>query len=104
MPTAGIDKVVRFVEYWLVEGKFYSIFSMLFGIGFSIFLSRHGTRRFVRRMLILMLIGLVHLLLIWNGDILLLYAVGGLLLVFQAAAKMILIAGDYQVEEEKPVL
>ena len=31
-------------------------------------------------------------------------AVGGLLLVFQAAAKMILIAGDYQVEEEKPVL
>ena len=31
-------------------------------------------------------------------------AVGGLLLVFQAAVTMILIAGDYQVEEEKPVL
>lgn len=92
MPTAGIDKVVRFVEYWLVEGKFYSIFSILFGIGFSIFLFRHGTRRFVRRMLILLLIGLVHLLLIWNGDILLLYAVGGLLLVLfvRATDRMLL--------------
>lgn len=31
-------------------------------------------------------------------------AVGGLLLMFQAVAAMVLIMGDYQVEEEKPVL
>lgn len=80
MPTGDIDRVVRFLEYVFVEGKFYSIFSLLFGVGFSLFLFRHGTLRFLRRMLILALIGLVHLLFIWNGDILLLYAVGGMLL------------------------
>ena len=64
----------------LVDGKFYTIFSLLFGIGFALFLMRHSRGRFVRRMLILVLIGAVHLLFIWSGDILLLYAIGGLLL------------------------
>ena len=80
MPTDGIDRVVRFLQYAFVDGKFYTIFSLLFGVGFSLILFRHGTLRFLRRMLILVVIGLVHLLFIWNGDILLLYAVGGLLL------------------------
>lgn len=35
MPTAGVDKVVKFLQYLLIDGKFYSIFSILFGIGFS---------------------------------------------------------------------
>ena len=80
MPTAAADRVVRFLQYLFVDGKFYTIFSLLFGIGFSLILARHGRRLFVRRMLILVAIGLVHLLFIWNGDILTLYAVGGLLL------------------------
>lgn len=80
MPTAGIDHIVRFLQYAFVDGKFYTVFSLLFGIGFSLILFRHGTSRFLRRMFVLVLIGLVHLLFIWNGDILLLYAVGGLLL------------------------
>ena len=80
MPTAAVDRVVRFLQYLFVDGKFYTIFSLLFGIGFSLILARHGRRLFVRRMLILVAIGLVHLLFIWNGDILTLYALGGLLL------------------------
>ena len=80
MPTAEIDKIVRFLNYLVVDGKFYSIFSILFGIGFSLILERHGLRLFVRRMLILVIIGFLHLMFIWSGDILLLYAVGGLLL------------------------
>ena len=80
MPTASVDRVVRFLQYLFVDGKFYTIFSLLFGIGFSLILARHGRRLFVRRMLILVAIGLVHLLFIWNGDILTLYAMGGLLL------------------------
>ncbi len=80
MPTFSIDKIVRFIHYWLVDGKFYTIFSVLFGIGFAIFISRRGISRFIRRMVILFFIGLIHLLFIWNGDILMLYAVGGLLL------------------------
>ena len=80
MPTAGVDGIVRFLQYLLVDGKFYTIFSLLFGIGFSLILARHGRRLFLRRMLILVCIGFIHLMFIWSGDILLLYAVGGLLL------------------------
>jgi len=80
MPTASVDRIVRFLQYMLVDGKFYTIFSMLFGIGFSLILAHHGRRLFLRRMLILVVIGFLHLMFVWSGDILLLYAVGGLLL------------------------
>ncbi|MCR4604304.1 MAG: DUF418 domain-containing protein [Prevotella sp.] len=80
MPTAGADRVVRYLQYLLVDGKFYTIFSLLFGIGFSLILARHSRRLFIRRMLILVCIGFLHLMFIWSGDILLLYAIGGLLL------------------------
>lgn len=80
MPTAEVDRVVRYLQYLLVDGKFYTIFSLLFGIGFSLILAHHGRRLFVRRMLILVMIGFLHLMFIWSGDILLLYAIGGLLL------------------------
>ena len=80
MSTAGVDRVVRYLQYLLVDGKFYTIFSLLFGIGFSLILARHGRRLFVRRMLLLVAIGFLHLMFLWSGDILLLYAVGGLLL------------------------
>ena len=80
MPTAEVDKVVRFLQFAFVDGKFYTIFSMLFGIGFSLILARRSVSLFLRRMLILACIGFCHLMFIWSGDILLLYAVGGLLL------------------------
>ena len=80
MATASTDRVVRYWQYVLVDGKFYTIFSLLFGVGFSLILVRHGRRLFLRRMLVLVLIGFLHLMFIWSGDILLLYAVGGLLL------------------------
>lgn len=80
MPTAAADRLVRLLHYLLVDGKFYTIFSLLFGVGFSLILSRHGSRLFLRRMLILVCIGFLHLMFLWSGDILLLYAVGGLLL------------------------
>lgn len=80
MPTAGVDPAVRFLQYLFIDGKFYTIFSFLFGIGFSLFLSHHSRRLFLRRMAILVVIGFLHLMFIWSGDILLLYAIGGLLL------------------------
>ena len=80
MPTAEVDKVVRFLQFTFVDGKFYTIFSMLFGVGFSLILARRSVSLFLRRMLILAGIGFCHLMFIWSGDILLLYAVGGLLL------------------------
>ena len=80
MPTAEVDGVVRYLQYLLIDGKFYTIFSLLFGVGFSLILSRHSVSLFLRRMLILVAIGFCHLMFIWSGDILLLYAIGGLLL------------------------
>jgi len=86
MPTAGIDRVVKYLQYIFIDGKFYTIFSILFGIGFSIILSnaaqnnRNGLKIFYRRMSILLFIGLFHLLFLWAGDILILYAFAGFFL------------------------
>ena len=76
------DKVTRAVQTFLVDGKFYTLFSLLFGMGFSIQLENAGqkTRTFYRRMTVLFLIGLIHLLFLWSGDILMLYAAMGMLL------------------------
>ena len=70
----------------LVAGKWYSVFSILFGVGFALQAAklrargRSVGRFFTRRMLGLALIGGVHLFGFWYGDILLLYALLGLLL------------------------
>lgn len=93
------DVYVFYLQEWLVHGKFYSIFSLLFGIGFYIFLSRaeqRGSspgRLFVRRLTILLAIGLVHALLLWAGDILTLYAMLGflLLLFYRCSSRTLLI-------------
>ncbi|HET9134413.1 MAG TPA: DUF418 domain-containing protein [Gemmatimonadales bacterium] len=79
LPTAAFDQAAGLAIWTLVSAKFYSIFSLLFGIGFALILANHPPARFVRRMLALLLIGLLHSAL-WFGDILVLYAVMGLCL------------------------
>ena len=85
-PTAAFDLPVAGLTIWLGYGKFYSLFSLLFGIGFSLQLEAAGRRGdtqlrvFRRRLLVLLAIGAVHLY-IWEGDILFLYALVGFLLV-----------------------
>ena len=81
LPMSDADSGIRFLLYLLVDGKFYTIFSLLFGVGFSLILVRHSRMLFLRRMLILAAIGTAHLMLLWSGDILLLYALCGMLLV-----------------------
>lgn len=74
------------LHHLLIDGKFYTLFSLLFGIGFAMQLERlslqgdDGLRLYRRRVLVLLGIGLVHTWLVWDGDILLLYALLGLLL------------------------
>ena len=86
MPTAGIDRVVHYLQYTFIDGKFYTIFSLLFGIGFSIIIANamkrgaNGFRIFYRRMFVLLLVGFLHLMFLWSGDILMLYALLGMLL------------------------
>jgi uncharacterized protein len=70
----------------LMEFKAFTLFSFLFGVGIALQARRMEARgsvpRFLlRRFLVLLAFGLIHLYLIWNGDILTLYAVCGFLLI-----------------------
>lgn len=80
LPSASADRIAAFFERVFVDGKFYSVFSLLFGIGFGIQLTRGGDAalpRFKRRLRILLGIGAIHAFLIWAGDILMLYTLLG---------------------------
>ncbi|MBD8500107.1 DUF418 domain-containing protein [Paenibacillus arenosi] len=72
--------------YLFVEGRFYSIFSFLFGIGFYIFMTRalakgnNGYTLFLRRIVALFAIGFIHQM-YQPGEALALYAICGLLLI-----------------------
>ncbi|MCI0618129.1 DUF418 domain-containing protein, partial [bacterium] len=86
LATHSSDKLFDFLELFIIEGKFYTIFSVLFGIGFSILLTRASRkglifyRFFLRRVFFLYLIGLAHAFLFWPNDILTFYAICGALL------------------------
>ncbi len=83
---SGIDQVARWFVAFFGEGKFYSMFALLFGLGFAMQQERTQKRggRFVpfylRRMFVLLGIGLVHAYLFWIGDILILYSLLGIVL------------------------
>jgi uncharacterized protein len=80
------NRVVDVLVAGLVEFKAFAVFSLLFGVGIAVFAERAAarevaaTRFLVRRLFVLLALGLCHMLLIWNGDILTLYAVCGFLL------------------------
>jgi len=82
----GLDRGVWFGNHMVFEAKMMTIFSMLFGAGLVLMDHRAEARGarirgvYYRRILWLLAIGLVHSYLIWNGDILVLYAECGLLL------------------------
>ncbi|NDI34274.1 DUF418 domain-containing protein [Chengkuizengella sediminis] len=72
----------------LIKGKFYTMFSFLFGLGFILFIQRAERSinkpriLFARRMLVLLGIGIIHAIFIWWGDILVIYALIGFILLF----------------------
>ncbi|WP_078554168.1 DUF418 domain-containing protein [Bacillus alkalicellulosilyticus] len=90
------------VSQWILDifvvGKFYPMFSILFGIGFAVFIERivakggPANNFFAKRLFILALFGIIHVFFIWSGDILLGYALTGffLLLFINAQPKTIL--------------
>lgn len=84
----SLDKSFLFLEHVFIEGKFYSIFSFLFGWGFAIQIARSEVKgtspaSFMKRRLTFMfLLGLAHLLLLWSGDIVAFYALTGFVLLW----------------------
>lgn len=82
-----LDKIVWAVSFVFVEGKFRTLFAMLFGAGCLILLERgqeHAWRKHYARMAVLFLIGLVHAILLASNDVLRAYALAGLALPFFA--------------------
>ena len=77
---AGADLAVDWLIAALAEGKFYPLFSMLFGAGFALMFERASRRQtpfwgiYIRRLVLLLLFGIGHMLLVWAGDILVVYS------------------------------
>jgi uncharacterized membrane protein YeiB len=82
----GIDWFASWFIAYFVQGKFWTIFSLLFGMGFAVMLARaaQAGREFkivyLRRVLALAVFGAAHFVFLWEGDILFSYAVGALML------------------------
>jgi len=101
LPGARFDRSAEFLLEFVAHAKFYSLFSLLFGVGFAMFLERAdargagGVRLFRRRLTGLLLIGLIHTTFIWFGDILNVYALLGFFLIpfRRASHRTLLIAG-----------
>ena len=80
------DPVVADVLAWLLSGKMYGIFAMLFGLSFFIMndnqqqKGKNFSGRFAWRMCLLFMFGIINVA-FYDGDILMLYACYGLLLI-----------------------
>ena len=79
--TDPLDRTVWTLKHTLFESKFWALYSLLFGMGFYLqsLSPSYTVGRAVRRLLVLMVLGCLHGLL-FEGDILMLYAELGLLL------------------------
>lgn len=91
--TGDYDMTIAALQAFLVEDKWRTIFTALFGAGLTLFAERAAARGvsdtslMVRRLFFLALFGLFHLLLIWFGDILFAYAMAGFLAMWFRNAK-----------------
>lgn len=97
--ATGFDWWAGWFIAYFVQGKFWTIFSLLFGMGFAVMLvraeqaGRPFVRVYLRRILALATFGAAHYLFLWDGDILFSYAAGalGLLIVLWGKPRWILL-------------
>ncbi|MET4067621.1 uncharacterized protein ABID58_002410 [Bradyrhizobium sp. S3.2.6] len=80
--ASPIDRAVEAILSQAVELKAFALFSLLFGAGLAIQFDRlanseRRTALLLRRLAVLLVFGVIHLCLIWNGDILTEYAIAG---------------------------
>ena len=86
MSLSGINYFASWMIYTFVQGKFWTMFSLLFGMGFAVMLGRAQSADrgfvtpYVRRIIGLFLFGSAHYVLVWTGDILHNYAVTAIFL------------------------
>jgi len=95
----GIDYAAAFFTAYFVTGKFWTIFSLLFGMGFAVMLTRAEAAGrsflapYLRRIAGLAVFGAIHHIFIWGGDILFSYAVAALFLLLALYGSWQLILG-----------
>lgn len=81
--TDPLNRGATWIIDFFFHGKFYVLFSLLFGMGFYLFLQKAEEAGktvltlFRRRLLVLLMIGALHVVLLWYGDILVIYALFG---------------------------
>ncbi|WMW82019.1 DUF418 domain-containing protein [Undibacterium cyanobacteriorum] len=91
----GLDWAATYFVNFFVAGKFWTIFSLLFGMGFAVMLNRaNATGRpflvpYIRRVIGLGIFGILHTVLLWPGDILFSYA-------FTAAGLLFVLFGNWK--------
>jgi uncharacterized protein len=79
-----VDRSIYHIMKFFVDTKFYTLFSILFGVGFFLQISKNKEnptfpRLYLWRMILLLSLGVIHSI-IWSGDILSLYALMGMML------------------------
>jgi uncharacterized membrane protein YeiB len=93
--VGGADHWAGWFIYTFVQGKFWTMFSFLFGMGFAVMLTRaeragrNFLRPYLRRIAALAVFGLLHHIFLWGGDILFSYSVG-------ATGLLLLLWGDWK--------
>jgi len=86
LPTAAIDLTLYDLIEWLFVDKANTLFAFLFGLGFYLQMQRLEARGvdffrvYLRRLTVLLLLGIFHMFFVWNWDILHLYALAGFVL------------------------
>ena len=87
--TSRADQLAEQLRDMLFSGKFNSMFSLLFGIGFTIQYTRmqqqdpqHADAMYLKRLLVLAGLGILHACVFWPGDVLHTYAILGIVTLF----------------------
>lgn len=99
--SPGASGIAAWIVYVFVQGKFWVLFSLLFGMGFALMQDRLESsgrpfgKLYFRRTLALMGFGLLHIVLLWPGDILFAYSITALILMafLQVRGVAVLITG-----------
>ena len=98
MFAGPVDTIVDGFSFWVIRGKFFALFSLLFGLSFFIQMDNaeksatHYKTRYLWRLLVLLGIGVVHNS-FYSGDILVVYVLFGFLLIpFYSVSNKVVLA------------
>ena len=88
LPMGPADEIAWWAQFILIDGKMRGLFTLLFGAGMALFLETKGGGLQARRLGWLMVLGLLHYLMLFRGDILFSYAVCGLIALWLGSARL----------------